>query len=467
MFLITMSPVKKRRKKKKDLNPRTVLGRAATLSQVAATLGRFRRLGYEQCALRIRTVAFKLEGEWHNFGTVGTLEQSSTVHKKLIELRDDVALYESCEPIDETLSAKDLAERFFYWRTAVRAPEACTFQDHLYVNRTGSDHVSGAWPYWQMQLYETGKERKNYSPPDGPFLHAKEGVFAPNLPDLAGFYLGQTLWTNQANSTNHYSLCIPDRRARFEKIDLSDTDLRIGIERHTGVPTYLCVRAFSQSVGEFRAVSRINRHAKARLSLGFSPSELSLWITLDDGYALDHYVESVRRDSRSGQRGVLKKASQSGGLSALQDLLIKGETQTVEFKPYVRFKRGNEKREEILETICAFANAEGGSLFIGVDRNGAPEGIELDLARDYGAKCADSETCLKDSYLRDLRKLLSEGLTRSIPIQFDWHDMAHHWILEVQVPSSSEIVGLLNGKGFHRVNGTNQLLKLHEITSGK
>jgi len=43
------------------------------------------------------------------------------------------------------------------------------------------------------------------------------------------------------------------------------------------------------------------------------------------------------------------------------------ETQNIEFKPTWR--------DEYLKVICAFANADGGKLIIGVDDNGNLEGV--------------------------------------------------------------------------------------------
>ena len=50
------------------------------------------------------------------------------------------------------------------------------------------------------------------------------------------------------------------------------------------------------------------------------------------------------------------------------------ETDRIEFK--------QSWRDEYLEHICGMANAEGGSLFIGLNDNGAPVGIaEKDIRK--------------------------------------------------------------------------------------
>lgn len=83
-------------------------------------------------------------------------------------------------------------------------------------------------------------------------------------------------------------------------------------------------------------------------------------------------------------------SSQDGAERALR-LISEGETQVVEFKSsvFVSMRQWDSKQElvemptlagEVLKTICAFLNTDGGDLFIGVDDDGtASGGIELDL----------------------------------------------------------------------------------------
>ena len=45
----------------------------------------------------------------------------------------------------------------------------------------------------------------------------------------------------------------------------------------------------------------------------------------------------------------------------LQDLIVKGETETLEFK------KSTGEWKEIIETVSAFANTKGGMILIGID----------------------------------------------------------------------------------------------------
>jgi len=93
----------------------------------------------------------------------------------------------------------------------------------------------------------------------------------------------------------------------------------------------------------------------------------------------------------------------------------------VEFKSTARVNhhtgQADAKLEHvILKTVCGFLNAEGGSLFIGVEDHGNRVGVAPDLAT-LGAKRN------KDGYELMLRQLIETGLSVSsaatVKIEFD------------------------------------------------
>lgn len=88
---------------------------------------------------------------------------------------------------------------------------------------------------------------------------------------------------------------------------------------------------------------------------------------------------------------VLRSSSASSDVS-FRDIMSTGENGTVEFKSSMLCSvKDWEKHQkllefpalpgEVLKTICAFLNTDGGHLFVGVDDDGIPcEGIALDLS---------------------------------------------------------------------------------------
>jgi predicted HTH transcriptional regulator len=91
------------------------------------------------------------------------------------------------------------------------------------------------------------------------------------------------------------------------------------------------------------------------------------------------------------------------------ELIKSGEGQTVEFKSTARVNvhtgQADPRLEHvILKTVCGFLNAEGGTLFVGVDDEGNAVGIDPDLAT-LGSKAN------VDGYELFLRQLLETGLS--------------------------------------------------------
>ncbi|MGB7961991.1 MAG: ATP-binding protein [Propionicimonas sp.] len=71
--------------------------------------------------------------------------------------------------------------------------------------------------------------------------------------------------------------------------------------------------------------------------------------------------------------------------ASVAELLAHGESARVEFKSTARINLHTGAKDERMEqviakTVCAFLNADGGTLLIGVDDSGSPLGLQPDLA---------------------------------------------------------------------------------------
>jgi hypothetical protein len=93
----------------------------------------------------------------------------------------------------------------------------------------------------------------------------------------------------------------------------------------------------------------------------------------------------------------------------IEDLIAEGESDGLEFKSSLRwdYRAGgvNKKLEDVVvKTVSAFANAEGGTLLIGVD----DEGTVLGLENDYAALAGD-----RDKFELHLRNLLNQQLGKA------------------------------------------------------
>jgi hypothetical protein len=95
--------------------------------------------------------------------------------------------------------------------------------------------------------------------------------------------------------------------------------------------------------------------------------------------------------------------------TTIADLIAEGESQTVEFKSSARWNvrsgTPDKKMEHVItKTVCAFLNAEGGTLLIGIDDDSQAVGLEDDF-RTLGRKGN------RDGYELFLRQLLDNSLS--------------------------------------------------------
>jgi hypothetical protein len=129
------------------------------------------------------------------------------------------------------------------------------------------------------------------------------------------------------------------------------------------------------------------------------------------------------------------------------DLLLGGESQTVEFKSTARWnlhtKAPDPKLEHVIvKTVCGFLNGEGGSLFVGVDDAGTPLGLADDL-KTLGSKAN------LDGYELFLRQLLDTGLSVSTAstVRIRFPTVGDAQICQVSVAASGKPVFARPPKG--------------------
>lgn len=125
--------------------------------------------------------------------------------------------------------------------------------------------------------------------------------------------------------------------------------------------------------------------------------------------------------------------------SVFEGILQKGESTTVEFK-----RCGSKPERDSLETICSFANRNGGSLFLGVtddgDVSGIPAQIMLEVERNL-INC----TCNPDLF----------NMPPSLefePIEYDGR-----WVLRVWVPPTQGVFRF-KGQVYDRLADTDVIL---------
>ena len=123
----------------------------------------------------------------------------------------------------------------------------------------------------------------------------------------------------------------------------------------------------------------------------------------------------------------------------IEELMLSGESETVEFKSTLRYdlRAGavNKKLEYVIaKTIAAFLNSEGGNLFIGVDDNQNALGLQNDIDSLSKKNIDGFELHLVEL----IKKYIGGGFTSHIKITFPNYDDSQ--ICRVKIAKSSKPV---------------------------
>ncbi len=159
--------------------------------------------------------------------------------------------------------------------------------------------------------------------------------------------------------------------------------------------------------------------------------------------------------------------------ASIEDLIKDGESDELEFKATLRWdiieSKVNKKLEQVVvKTVAAFANAQGGSLLIGVDNDGRAVG----LSRDYESLGEAS----RDRFEVHLRNVLNQQFGTTFvasKIKTRIHAVDDVDVCQVDISTAKEPVivaikdrnGRLLEKFYVRSGNSSQEIPMSEMTS--
>ncbi|TQJ31091.1 putative DNA-binding protein [Microbacterium sp. SLBN-146] len=134
--------------------------------------------------------------------------------------------------------------------------------------------------------------------------------------------------------------------------------------------------------------------------------------------------------------------------ATIDEMLVAGESGTVEFKSTARVNLRTGQKDERMEhvvakTVAAFLNADGGVLLIGVDDHGTPLGLDADLAT---LKTPDVDRF--ELWLRDLI-MTTLGTSAAALVEVDFAEIGNEpvrTVCRVQMVASPSPVYLRPGR---------------------
>ncbi|MBS1803695.1 MAG: ATP-binding protein [Acidobacteria bacterium] len=172
-------------------------------------------------------------------------------------------------------------------------------------------------------------------------------------------------------------------------------------------------------------------------------NDLALYLVHAEGELLS--CQTLTQLYRSfGESGAQEEFDQSNWQLELQ----KGENERREFKPFIA--PTDVKELEIVKTAVAFANTDGGTIFVGVDNEGVPIGVA------QARKCFKSEEPI-DAQMARLKVLIRES-TQPVPsIACKIASVSGQPIIVVEINKSETICSTHDNRAYVRRGATNRL----------
>lgn len=318
----------------------------------------------------------------------------------------------------------------------------------------------GTLPCWTVSAWRS--MHGIGSTPDGPFLLPDDLGFHIFLWDAAGAWIRDR--DPQRSELGEARVIIPDTRAYFRDIVVDEQALDIHLQT-IGALNLFVVATGRDVYGRDFTVTSLAGGESVRLPIPSISESLRIYLTDGAGTTFDLHVEdhfgAVPGESLfhpSTQERVERRV----GLDAA---LRSGEDVRTEYKAWVPPNEKDRKLPETLESVVAFANTEGGAIFIGVDDHGELVGTTKELIRTYGEEFRTDVQRMRTKYVEDLRKVIATKIVPRVMPEFDWVEASGAWILRVQIPAGSGAAHYMesNPACFERRGSTDRRMSPPEI----
>jgi len=342
-------------------------------------------------------------------------------------------------------AAVSFAGRLFEGKESIGGMPIRNLFKRSMAHRESGRHSASGWPSW---VYETsaesmdGQQRLNLEPIP---------TVAKGLPPFKSPSDAVTNWMGQNSrygvvsgnvpNQDQFVILIPDTRARFESCRWSPGFLNLELELNTAP------ESIELQIIHGGAKSRSANHSVQPGSMSFPVPEdaddLALYLVHASGELLAS--QTLTQLYRSfGEPETQEEYDQSHWQGELQ----KGENERREFKPFISQTDGKEL--EIVKTAVAFANTDGGTIFVGVDNEGVPLGVS------QARKCFRSEDPI-DAQMARIKTLIREG-TQPVPsISCRIATVGGQPIIVLEIEKSGILCSTHDNRAYVRRGATNRL----------
>lgn len=222
---------------------------------------------------------------------------------------------------------------------------------------------------------------------------------------------------------------VPECRARLAAVSAKAGKVVIKPEITMGKPEDYCVKGAWTFAGKSSPYERaIGPEIVLDVPLG--AEALQVYLIGRDNNLYDFHDES--RFWHGQRKRVLTELKSVDEGDTVQKALRSGESDTVEFKPFI--EEGHPKKNELVESVIAFSNTQGGVIILGVNKNCIPDGIDTEEAYKKAYQKAGSREKLLENYKGWIRRLVSDNLTKTVELDIREAALDSHLLLVISVP---------------------------------
>jgi hypothetical protein len=243
----------------------------------------------------------------------------------------------------------------------------------------------------------------------GPLL-STSNPFYPSVEEAALDWLPFPVYHGASDGRNGQVVFLfPETRAFISRANLSKDGLEVHVNGSQKQSTGLIVKGAYWEGASIRHFESLITNSVGHADVPAGAERLEYYLIDTDGAVFDFHRQD--RFSRSGPKAVGNVEQSLPDL--VHEALENGEGLSIEFKPFVEPEgRGgasgsNSKLREIIKTAVAFANTAGGCIYLGIDDDCTPVGIQEGL-KAWAKADADEATIMR--YLNILRGRIKDSI---------------------------------------------------------
>jgi hypothetical protein len=335
--------------------------------------------------------------------------------------------------------------RFFSGQERISGVPVLNKFTHTMVNHDASGHNASRWPSWLFTTSaDSRKDNQRLLLDQQPTVSKGRPPFRSPADAVRSWVFHQTQQIVMANDVpyqDQFLVVIPDTRARFVSGRWSPGSLDVVLEANASL------RDLELQILHVGSENRSANYSVQTEPMHFpvpdDARELLLYVVhKSDDLICMHSLNSVYRSF--GKTDTIENE----GVDFARELQL-GENEIREFKPFI--VPWDKKEFELVKSAVAFANSDGGTIFVGVDDEGVPQGVS------EARKCFPKTDNPIEAQKARLKNLITEN-TKPVPsVTYTIVKMNGNPVVVAEVKKSSTLCSTHDNRAYVRRGATSRL----------